>query len=200
VLSDDVVRSVVACAYQVAPKFGLLVEVCAVTGARLSQVGGLTIGDLQSDRLMMPPSRKGGKKKRTELRPIPIPASLVTKLRVAAGDRGTDAPLLLRHDRSERWGLTTAHARPFRRVVKATGLDPKVVTIYALRHSSVVRQLLAGIPVRVVASNHDTSVMMIEKTYSRYITDHTDALTRRALLDLNPVQPACNVVVIGGVR
>ena len=63
------------------------------------------------------------------------------------------------------------------------GLDPAEVTIYALRHSSIVRQILAGVPIRVVAVNHDTSVMMIERTYSRYIGDHADALSRAALLD-----------------
>jgi hypothetical protein len=39
--------------------------------------------------------------------------------------------------------------------------------MYALRHSSIVRQLLAGVPVRIVAAGHDTSVKMIEHTYSR---------------------------------
>jgi hypothetical protein len=38
-------------------------------------------------------------------------------------------------------------------------------------------------PIRVVASLHDTSVAMIERTYSKFITDHSDALSRRALLD-----------------
>ena len=37
--------------------------------------------------------------------------------------------------------------------------------------------------VRIVAVNHDTSVAMIERTYSRYIGDHSDALARAALLD-----------------
>jgi hypothetical protein len=36
----------------------------------------------------------------------------------------------------------------------------------------------------LVAVNHDTSVAMLERTYSRYISDHNDALTRAALLDL----------------
>jgi hypothetical protein len=47
-----------------------------------------------------------------------------------------------------------------------------------------VRQLLANVPVRVVADNHDTSVTMIERTYSRYIADHADEIARRALLEL----------------
>jgi len=65
--------------------------------------------------------------------------------------------------------------------ITAAGLDRREVTIYALRHSSIVRQLLAGVPVRVVAVNHDTSIPMIERTYSRYIGDHADALARKAL-------------------
>lgn len=68
-------------------------------------------------------------------------------------------------------------------------------TIYALRHSNVVRQLLADVPIRVVAVNHDTSVAMIERTYSRHIADHADALARRALLDLSA--PAANVRPFG---
>jgi hypothetical protein len=84
------------------------------------------------------------------------------------------------------------HSRRFARTVEATGLDPNEVTINALRHSSIVRQLLAGVPLRVVAVNHDTSVVMIERTYSRHIGDHADALARGALLDTT-VAPAGNV-------
>jgi hypothetical protein len=36
---------------------------------------------------------------------------------------------------------------------------------------------------RVIAVNHGTSVAMLERTDSRYIGDHADALARRALLD-----------------
>jgi integrase len=187
ILADDEVRTVVKCSYDDSEEFGHFAEVLAVTGTRPSQAERLTVGDLQADRLMVPPSRKGGKKKRNEKRPAPIPPSLAEKLRKAAGDRPANARLLVKPDKAL-WtrGL---HQRPFQRAAKAAGFDPAVVTIYALRHSSIVRQLLAGIPVRVVASNHDTSVAMIEKTYSRYITDHTDALTRRALLDVNQAAP-----------
>jgi hypothetical protein len=75
------------------------------------------------------------------------------------------------------------HSRLFRRTAIRAGLDPSEVTIYALRHSAIVRQILAGVPIRVVAVNHDTSIAMLERTYSRYIGDHSDALARRALLD-----------------
>jgi hypothetical protein len=58
-----------------------------------------------------------------------------------------------------------------------------VVTIYALRHTSIVRQLLANVPVRVVAALHDTSIVMIERNYSEYIADHSDDLARPTLLE-----------------
>ena len=71
------------------------------------------------------------------------------------------------------------------------------MTPYALRHSSIVRQLLAGIPTRVVASFHDTSVAMIEANYAKYIIgDPSDAMTRRTLLDFTAPPPAPNVVKI----
>jgi hypothetical protein len=75
------------------------------------------------------------------------------------------------------------HWRPFQKAAVAVGLDPAEVTIYSLRHSSIVRALLANVPVRVVAVGHDTSVSMIERAYSKHIADHADALSRRALLD-----------------
>jgi len=59
------------------------------------------------------------------------------------------------------------------------------VTLYALRHSSIVNQLLAGVPVRVVAAGHDTSVAMLERTYSRHIGDHSDGLVRSSLIDVD---------------
>ena len=93
----------------------------------------------------------------------------------------------------QRWGKSE-HNRPFARIVAAAGLDPTKVTIYALRHSSIVRQLLAGVPVRLVAVSHDTSVGMIERTYSRSIGDHADHLLRAALIDPAAATSGSNVV------
>ena len=42
--------------------------------------------------------------------------------------------------------------------------------------------LLANVPIRLVASLHNTSVKMIEKHYSKYITEHGDDFSRHALL------------------
>jgi hypothetical protein len=41
----------------------------------------------------------------------------------------------------------------------------------------------AGVSIRVVAVNHETSEPILERTYSRHIGDHADALAREALLD-----------------
>ena len=47
--------------------------------------------------------------------------------------------------------------RDVNKVVTAIGLDPDEVTMYALRHSSIVRMLLKHVPIRLVASLHNTS-------------------------------------------
>ena len=70
-------------------------------------------------------------------------------------------------------------------------------TIYALRHSSIVRGLLAGVPIRIVAVLHDTSVVMVERTYSAYIADHADTIARRGLLT-SPPPAGDNVVALVG--
>jgi integrase len=186
ILPEADIRTVIAKAREESAEFEILTETLAVTGARISQLARLAVQDLQDNRrdprLMMPSSRKGRGKKTITRRPVPIPGSLAAKLRRIAEGKAPTAPLLTKPS-GEPWKKSD-HSRPFARVARVAGLDPDEVTIYALRHSSIVRQLLAGVPVRVVAANHDTSLTMIERTYSRYIGDHSDALARRALLDI----------------
>jgi integrase len=181
ILDVDQVRRIVSEAYVESPEFGLLIEVAAVTGSRVSQLTRLQVRDLQADRvrLMVPTSRKGTAAHKVSHRPVPIPESLATRLQ---SNRPADSPLLIEPSGGP-W-VRSDQSKPLRRVVARAGMDCKVVTIYALRHSSIVRQLLAGVPARVVAVNHDTSIAMLERTYSRHITEHSDALTRGALLDL----------------
>jgi len=148
---------------------------------------------------LMPCSGKGRvRNKRHERRPVPITSALAAVLKQEAAGLAGDAPLLLRGN-GERWGhgRSRHHRNDFRAVVKAAGLDPDEVTLSALRHSSIVRQLLGSVPIRVVATLHDTSVKMIESTYSRYIGEHTDALARKALLQIEPMMVA-NVVPFKG--
>ena len=187
ILTDAQVRAIVSAAYEKSDAWGLFVEVHAVTGARSSQVRALTVRDLQGDRnaprLMMPSSRKGRGHRKVAYKPVPVPSALFERLRGAAAGRAEEAPLLLKHA-GQPWGRAD-HTLPFKQTATRAGLDAAIVTIYALRHSSIVRQLVAGVPVRIVASGHDTSVEQIEATYSRYISDHSDVLVRRAIIDLD---------------
>jgi len=185
ILDEATVRWIIAEAHVHSPEFGLLVEVAAVTGARVGQLAQLQVQDLQADReaprLMMPTSRKGKGRKMVQHRPVPIPKGLAAKLRVQTVDRPATAPLLPKPSGTS-WKKSD-HSRLFARAAKAAGQEPAEVTMYALRHSSIVRQILAGVPIRVVAVNHDTSIAMLERTYSRHIGDHSDTLARVALLD-----------------
>jgi integrase len=192
ILSDVEVRAVVAAACELDRAFGLLVEVLAQCGARISQARRLTVADLLADKLMVPASRKGRGKRHTEKRPVPITPGLAAKLREAAAGRPANAPLLL-DGNGEPW-QKGCQTKPFALAATAAGLDPAVATAYSLRHSSIVRQLLANVPVRLVAVLHDTSVQMIERTYSKYIANVGDQLARRALIDCDSAPTGDNVV------
>ena len=49
-----------------------------------------------------------------------------------------------------------AYHRQVNNIVTAIGLDPSVVTVYALRHSSIVRMLLQNVPIRRgIAAQHE---------------------------------------------
>lgn len=78
----------------------------------------------------------------------------------------------------------------------AVGLSAEVPP-YALRHSSIVRGLSAGLPIRLVAALHDTSSMMIESHYTAYTTSALDELAARAVV---PLAPSAGVVPLKQVR
>ena len=200
VLPDADVLRIVQAAYEHDPAFGILIEVLAQTGARISQVARLKCGDLQADgpdpRLFMPTSYKGRGQKERQQVPVPIPHSLAALLKELRGDRSQDAPLLIKGDgtrwleknKSEQWNI-------FRAVAERAGFDPDEITSYCLRHSSICRSLLKGVPVSVVARLHDTSSDEIEAHYAAYILDVAGTISRKALLQLEQ-QPADNVVAL----
>ena len=201
ILSDDEVLRLVAAAYERDPRFGLLVDVLATTGARPSQATRLLVDDLKPDpvvpKLSMPRSGKGGSHDRTarksERYSVPITPELARQLAQEAAGRPQDALLL------GSWGEnpSTNYRKDFAEIVAAIGLDPEEVTAYALRHSSIVRAILANVPIRVVAARHDTSVSMIERNYSRHISEHADQYARQGLLQPAPPAPG-NVVPLAG--
>jgi integrase len=201
ILSDDQVRAFIAAAYALDESLGLFVDVAANSGARPSQIARLEVGDLRAAeaKVTMPRSGKGGgrlrSRKKVERVSVPITTTLAARLKAAAAGRSLDAPLLLMRD-GQGWGDVpfTHYRKPVREIVSAIGLDPNVVSLYALRHSSIVRQLLVNTPIRIIGATHDTSVNQIERTYSRYISEHSDQLSRRGLLADMP--PADNVVAL----
>jgi integrase len=204
IISDEKVREFVATACGLDGKFGLLADTLAITGARPSQAVRLLVRDLQDHpvrpKLMMPKSAKGGgrnrSQKKTERYSVPITIALSKKLKAAAAGRADEAPLLLQSDGSP-WDKNPGqnYHRLVDKIVIAIGLDPADVTMYALRHSSIVRMLLQNVPIRLVASLHNTSVAMIEKHYSRYIVEHSDDISRKALLQHEELQAAAGNVV-----
>ena len=102
-LPQGTILNIIESAYETSGEtFGLLIEVAAVTGARVSQLARLEVSDLQGDRadprLMMPSSRKGRGRKRIDRRPVPITTIVARLLQHAAVGRSGDAPLLTRSD------------------------------------------------------------------------------------------------------
>ena len=196
ILPNAAVAKLVETAAEFGDDFHRLVWVEAETGARYSQIMKLAVKDLQDrrgpPRLQMPRSKKGRGEKLISHVSTPITTALAAELRRAAGGRPPTEPLLLRA--GEPW-KTAQHLQMFSRLVKAVGLD-STITSYSLRHSSICRQLLSGVPTRIVAVNHDTSTVMLERVYSAHIGDHADALTRAALLDVSAA--AAELTVIEG--
>jgi len=184
VLTDAQVRAVVAAAYQIDEAFGLYVEVHAAVGSRTSQLVRLSVRDFDGTRLMVPTSNKGRGERSADRTPVPVMPSLAKRLAAATAGRALDAPLLT-------WQGN--HRSLYQKVVKAAGLptDGDLSTIYALRHSSIARALLAGVPLPVVADWHDTSAAIIERHYAAFLKNHSEDQIRRGLIDL---EPGSNVV------
>ena len=208
-LSDDDVRKVIAAAREIDDEeawSGDLVRmilVLAATGARYSQVRRLQVGDLQSEqlRLLMPTSRKGRGVKKVTHTAIRIGHDVVDVLADASRGRSSGEPLLVRwrhrqarkavgsgrpvweRDSRGSWGVSSDLTRPWAKIAKRAGLPPSIVP-YALRHSSIVRQLRKGLPVQLVARAHDTSAAVIEKHYAAAIVNALDAMSAAAVIPL----------------
>lgn len=197
ILKDAEVREAIAVSQNIDADLEALVVVLASTGCRFSQAAALLVCDLQIDtrRIMIPASRKGrGIKVRPPI-PVPVGDDVITYLKPLITGRRSDAPLLERWrsrqigpfiwERISRgsWQAASEMTRGWSRALASTTISPKTPP-YALRHSSIVRSLRAGIPVRIVAALHDTSSAMIEKHYAAYILDVSDDLARTAVTPL----------------
>lgn len=197
-LTDAMVRAAVEAAFEIEEDghFGLLVMMAAATGARYSQLAALQVGHIQTAqaRVLMPGSKKG--RAATARAPVAVPLSPDVLERLSpALHREPSAPLLtrwayksigpLKWEKHQLRPLGAAYEieKQWAAVVERAGLPPGTI-MYSLRHTSIVRGLRAGLPVRLVASLHDTSTEMIEQHYSAFIVDMTEDLARRAMLNL----------------
>jgi hypothetical protein len=175
-LPDATILAVVRECYVEDSDFGALIEVLAGTGGRESQAlklwpDDVRDGDSEAPRLMMWCSAKG-RDRDPEQRALPITPKLAQMLRARGIARGSNRPLF---DRI--WNMSLR----FRAVLERLDLDLSL-TPYTLRHSSIIRQILANTPLRLNAFHHDTSTAEIERTYARYLNNASDDLTRRGLL------------------
>jgi integrase len=196
ILTDDEVRGMVAAAIAIDEDFGRLVVLLAATGARFSQLARMRVGDVQAgrSRLMVPQSFKGRKRQLHYIR-VQAGADTLAAIKPVTEGRPASAPLLerWRHpqtgpcewERVDRvpWGAPSEMSRMWKQAVDDAGL-PAATIPCGLRHSSIVRGLRAGLPIRLVAALHDTSVAMIERHYSRWITEGLDELVARAVVPI----------------
>ncbi|WP_434723069.1 tyrosine-type recombinase/integrase [Mesorhizobium sp. RIZ17] len=186
-----------------------LVLVLTATGARLSQVARVRVGDCQiaQSRLMVPTSRKGRGAK-TGTITVPIGRDVIDELVPVTVKRPPDALLLERwrhvqtpgkiewqRDQRGGWRSAAELARPWQAIRDRAKL-PDVIP-YALRHSSIVKGIRANLPIRLVAALHDTSTAMIERHYSKWITSGLEELARSAIAPLVPPQDDLKVVRLG---
>jgi hypothetical protein len=56
-----------------------------------------------------------------------------------------------------------------------------------LRHTDITAQLLAGLPVQLVAQLHDTSASQIEKHHAATIASHTDEPVGASMIEMDRV-------------
>jgi integrase len=215
VLSDDEVRAVIRAAHEIDGEgdwegdLVRLIIILAATGARFSQVARMSVGDVVDGRLLVPTSRKGrGVKPRAKIA-VRVGRDVLAALRPAIAGRSSAAPLLERwrwrqisvtewvKDRRGAWASASELVRPWVAIRERAGLAGGTVA-YSLRHSSIVRGLRAGLPLRLVAALHDTSSGMIEAHYAAFVTDALDDLAANAIVPMLS-QPA-GVISIGQGR
>jgi hypothetical protein len=129
----------------------------------------------------MPSSRKG-RNRDIVRKPVPISRQLFQQLKQNADGKRADDRLLARRPRL---------SRQFKAIAESANVKAgRQMIPYSFRHSSIVRMLMKGVPLSVVASHHDTSAPIIQRHYARFISNVSDALTRSTLPEFKAVRVA----------
>jgi integrase len=197
ILIDADVRTVIDASLVVDADFGALVLVLAATGCRFSQAAALTVRDLQIEarRILVPSSRKGRSAKARPQIAVPVGDDVIDQLKLLIAGRAGHEPLLQRwisrqtgpftweRVRRAPWSSASEMTRAWARALAQTNVSAGTPPC-ALRHSSIVRALRAGVPVQITAALHDTSSAMIEKHYAAHILDFSHDLARLAVTSL----------------
>jgi integrase len=183
-LSNVDLRRLLQAASEIDAQFGRLVLVLAATGARFSQVARLRVVDVQvqARRIMVPASRKGRTSKPRGATAVPVGDDVLMQLQPALAGRHGHEPLLLKNT-GEPWRQAVNMIRPWRRALAHAGLPANIIP-YALRHTSIVRHLTAGVPTRFAALLHDTGTTPIERHYAAYIPSPVEQMARAAIIPL----------------
>jgi len=205
VLPDADIRRLVAAGWEVDRRenwegdLGRLNLTLAATGARFSQLTRMHVADVQvaECRLMVPTSRKGKGKKQIAQTAVRVGQDVIDALKpIIASRKGTEllftrwrhvqtSPTVWVRDSRGPWKTASEFTQPWKAITAAAEMPADTIP-YCYRHSSIVRALRAALPVKLVASLHDTSAVMIERHYGAHIVDAMDELAARAVVPLSP--------------
>lgn len=191
VMDDRQVAATEATARRHDPTFGILVATLATTGCRPGQIVRCRVGDLLvADAVLnVPPTTKG----KNPLKPkpyqrLPLDPALARELAAMVRGQPNDAPLFettayVFKGRRHGWqaaGTRAWNKGDWHKAWTAAGLKGKW-QLYDLRHAAIVRMILAGVPIKLIAAKLDTGVSVVERVYAQWIDDPNDAFLRKAL-------------------
>ena len=190
------IRALVKAAYDIDPAFGLYTQAHAELGARSDQIARIRIAHLRNDRVAVPNSGKGRNKSKdtSGVTWRALTPQFAKRLADAAGSRPRSAALFV-DEASATWSNDRARRLFARAVIKShvQPVDDDAVTFLAFRHSSIAARILAGVPLKVVATMHNTSTAKIESNYAAFLP--TDDFDRRTLVDTSPADADPAVVI-----
>jgi integrase len=151
--------------------FRNLVTAALLTGARPPhELAGCRVRDFRADLRTL--TIVDGK---TGHRDIVLTQEAVAFFTGTAAGREPDA-LLLPRDDGTKWGKNM-HIKPMNEAVVRAKL-PKDCSIYSLRHTHASQSILLGVNIKFLAENMGTSIVMLEKSYGKFL-----AASRREMIE-----------------
>jgi integrase len=146
-----------------------------LTGARYGELRALDVRDFDGATLHVRGVLAGAKK--TGERTITLDPTTRAWMRELVKGRSGNAPLLCGYTADSR--LTKWTSVLLKRTLERAEL-PSSAVFYTLRHSYISRAIEAGVSLKVIAENCGTSLLMIEKNYSKVLAsarqEHIDRL------------------------